>query len=111
MADQLEQLRKSIVIDDAGSRIGGVGRIYLDDATGQVTFVTAKAGLFGQREVLVPVAGALVGDGLVEVPFSSDLVRRAPTVPDDYRLTPEQEAEILRHFGLPFILPTSGTLN
>ena len=35
MADQREGLRKSIVIDDEGSRIGSVGRIYLDDATGE----------------------------------------------------------------------------
>lgn len=45
MADQREGLRKSIVIDDEGSRIGSVGRIYLDDATGEVTFLTARAGL------------------------------------------------------------------
>lgn len=42
MADQREWVRKSIVIDDEGSRIGSVGRIYLDDATGEVTFLTAR---------------------------------------------------------------------
>lgn len=39
MADQREGLRKSIVIDDEGSRIGSVGRIYLDDATDRKSVV------------------------------------------------------------------------
>ncbi|NLA28109.1 MAG: PRC-barrel domain containing protein [Propionibacterium sp.] len=111
MPDQLDQLRTSVVISDDGTRIGSVGRIYLDDASGQVTFVTAKVGLFGQREVFVPVAGAMIGDGLVETPFRSDLVKNAPEVADDFRLTPGQEAGILRYFGLPFILPTDDSLN
>ena len=111
MADQRQGLRKSIVIHDEGSRIGSVGRIYLDDATGEVTFLTARAGLFGQREVFVPLAGALVSDGLVEVPFSTELVKRAPLATDDPHLTPDQEAAILRHYGLPFILPEPSSLN
>lgn len=67
--------------------------------------------MFGQREVFVPLAGALVSDGLVEVPFSTELVKRAPLATDDPHLTPDQEAAILRHYGLPFILPEPSSLN
>lgn len=105
MAEQYEELYSCTVLDAGGSRIGSVSQVYLDDATGEPTFVTARAGLFGNKEVMVPLAGAFVADGLMQVPHTAELVKQAPAPRTERRLTPDQEAEIYGHYGLSFSLP------
>lgn len=107
MADLYDDLYDCTVLDANGSRIGGIGQVYLDDATGEPTFVTARAGLFGNKEVLVPLRGAFVSDGLMQVPFGADLVKQAPAPRADKKLSPEHEAAIYRHYGLDYRLPTN----
>lgn len=106
MTEQFDELYSCTILDAGGSRVGGVSQVYLDDATGEPTFVAVRSGLFGNKEVLVPLGGAFISDGLMQVPFAAELVKQAPAPRADRRLTPEQEAEIHRHFGLDFVLPT-----
>jgi len=105
MADNYEDLYSCTVLDEGGSRIGAVSQVYLDDATGEPTFVTARAGLFGNKEVLVPLVGAFVADDLMQVPHPADVIKQAPAPRPDRRLSPTQEAEVYRHYGLPFTIP------
>lgn len=105
MTDLYDDLYDCTVLDASGARIGGVGQVYLDDATGEPTFVTARAGLFGNKEVLVPLKGAFISDGLLQVPFAADQVKQAPAPRSDKKLPPESEAAIYSHYGLEFQLP------
>ncbi|MDQ2755173.1 MAG: PRC-barrel domain-containing protein, partial [Actinomycetota bacterium] len=83
-----------------GDKIGGVGQIYLDDQSGQPSWVTVKTGLFGTKESFVPVVDAqLTAEGL-QVPYSKDQVKDAPQVEADGQITPDEEAELYRHYGL-----------
>ena len=41
---RIDDLYASDVIDVTGKKIGGVGQVYLDDQTGQPTWVTVKSG-------------------------------------------------------------------
>ena len=34
------------VVDQSGNKIGEIGQVYLDDASGQPAWVTVKTGLF-----------------------------------------------------------------
>ena len=63
MADNYDNLYSCTVLDEDGSRIGTVSQVYLDDATAEPTFVAARVGFFGNKEVLVPLVGWL-GDHL-----------------------------------------------
>ncbi|MGI5951438.1 MAG: PRC-barrel domain-containing protein [Brooklawnia sp.] len=100
-----DELYKCTVLDASGSRIGGVSQVYLDDATGEPTFVAARVGLFGTKEVLVPLVGAFVSDGLMQVPFLADQVKQGPAPSADRRLTADHEAQVLDYYGLPYTLP------
>mgnify|MGYP001243243402 CR=1 FL=1 len=78
MADNYDNLYSCTVVDEDGSRIGAVSQVYLDDATAEPTFVAARVGFFGNKEVLVPLVGAFISDDLMQVPHSADLVKQAP---------------------------------
>ena len=100
-----DDLYNSTVLDANGSRIGGVAQVYLDDATGEPTFVTARTGLFGNKEVCVPLTGAIYADGLIQVPQHAEVIKQAPGPQADRRLGPAQEAEIYRHYAMSFVDP------
>jgi len=93
-----EVIGREVLGVDGG--IGPVGQVYLDDRTGEPSFVTVRTGLFGRRESFVPVHDAsLQPDGL-RVPYSKDQVKQAPTVDADGHLAPQEEASLFAHYGL-----------
>src|SRR6201747_2177508 len=88
------------VYDESGQKIGSASEVYLDDETGQPEWVTVKTGLFGTKESFVPIRDAdLTGDG-VRVSVSKAKVKDAPKVDADGHLSPEEEQELYRYYGL-----------
>ena len=82
-------------------KIGGIGQIYLDDSTGDPTWVTAKTGLFGTKESFVPLEGARVQGDDVVVGYDKDKVKDAPRVDDENgHLEPAQEQELFSYYGV-----------
>ena len=88
------------VVSTDGGKIGGIGQIYLDDATGNPTWVTAKTGLFGTKESFVPLEGARVQGDDVVVGYDKDKVKDAPRVDPDGSLSPEEEDSLYSYYGL-----------
>ena len=88
------------VVSTDGGKIGGIGQIYLDDATGDPTWVTAKTGLFGTKESFVPLEGARVEGDDVLVGYDKDKVKDAPRVDPDGNLSPEEEDQLYAYYGL-----------
>lgn len=81
--------------------IGPIGQVYVDDATGQPSWVTVHTGLFGTHESFVPLAGARITDDGVVVGFSKNLVKDAPRVdPAGGLLASAEEDALYRHYGL-----------
>jgi uncharacterized protein (TIGR02271 family) len=88
------------VYDESGQKIGSASEVYLDDETGQPEWVTVRTGLFGTKESFVPIRQAdLTGDGL-RVPVSKDRVKDAPRIDSDGHLSPDEEQELYRYYGL-----------
>ncbi|MGY1740586.1 MULTISPECIES: PRC-barrel domain-containing protein, partial [unclassified Blastococcus] len=88
------------VYDETGSKIGSASEVYLDDETGQPEWVTVRTGLFGTKESFVPIRNAdLTNDG-VRVPVSKDRVKDAPKIDTDGHLSPQEEQELYRYYGL-----------
>ncbi|GAA1435076.1 PRC and DUF2382 domain-containing protein [Microlunatus lacustris] len=88
------------VVSTDGGKIGGIGQIYLDDSTGDPTWVTAKTGLFGTKESFVPLEGARVQGDDVVVGYDKDKVKDAPRVDPDGSLSPEEEDSLYSYYGL-----------
>jgi uncharacterized protein (TIGR02271 family) len=96
----LSGLRDGNVVTTSGDKIGSIGQIYLDDQTGDPSFVTANTGLFGTSQSFVPLQGASVQNGNIAVNYDKDTVKNAPRIDDDGKLSPEEEDRLYEYYGL-----------
>src|SRR5215210_6710341 len=88
------------VVSADGQKIGSIGQVYVDDSTGEPTFVTVKTGLFGTAESFVPLQDATVTGGDIRVAYNKDEVKDAPRVDPDGRISPAEEQRLYAHYGL-----------
>lgn len=88
------------VIDSEGNKVGDVGQVYLDDATGRPEWVTVKTGLFGMNETFVPLRGETVANGEIRVPYTKDQIKGAPSIDPEGHITEAEEAELYRYYSL-----------
>ena len=98
------------VVGRDGSKIGSIEHVYFDDDTGRPEWVTAKTGMFGGAASFVPLEEATVEGKDLTVPFDKSTVKDAPRVEDsDGHLTPEQEKDLYRYYGLEYSEASSTT--
>lgn len=83
-----------------GDKLGIVEHFFLDDRTGDPTWVAVTTGLFGTRRSLVPAAEAVFDDGGLRLPVTKDAVRAAPHVGDPDHLGPAEEEQLRRHYAV-----------
>ncbi|GGC16720.1 DUF2382 domain-containing protein [Cellulomonas carbonis] len=100
--EQAQTIVGTTVHGTDGEKIGTVGQVYFDDATGQVAWATVRTGLFGTKETFVPLDQATLRDGDVTVPYDKELIKSAPSVEADDHLSEAEEAELYRHYGLGY---------
>jgi uncharacterized protein (TIGR02271 family) len=98
--EQLKQVIGQDVVDSSGSKVGTARQVYLDDTTGQPAWVTVRTGLFGSSESFIPLSDASTDGSQLRVPYVKDQIKDAPRVDDDGHLSPEQEGELYRYYGL-----------
>ncbi|WP_298803368.1 PRC and DUF2382 domain-containing protein [uncultured Pseudokineococcus sp.] len=98
--NQLSDLYDATVVSTTDGKVGKVGTVYLDDDTQQPSWVTVKTGLFGSSESFVPLDAAELSGDEVRVSYSKDQVKDAPRMDTDSELTPEEEDELYRYYGL-----------
>ena len=53
-----DRIEGATAYDNSGEKIGRVGQLYIDDETGEATWVTVSTGLFGLSESFAPLQGA-----------------------------------------------------
>ncbi|MFX0539253.1 PRC-barrel domain-containing protein [Ornithinimicrobium sp. Y1847] len=85
--ENTQHLYDAKVVTQDGDNLGGVGQVYLDDRTGQPSWVSVKTGWFGTNESLVPLDGAKFTDGEIHVPFTKDVIKDAPNVDAEHHLS------------------------
>ena len=88
------------VVTDRGEKVGSIGEIYLDDATGLLSWVTVRTGLFGSAETFVPLDDARIEGTELVVPHARDLIKDAPRIEVDGSLSPEEEQLLYRHYSI-----------
>lgn len=96
-----QDLVDSTVVDQEGSKIGKVGTVYLADSTHEPEWITVKTGLFGTKESFVPLSGAGMDNDGLHVSVAKDQVSEAPRMDADGHLSPDESAQLYRHYGMP----------
>jgi uncharacterized protein (TIGR02271 family) len=100
--DQLGGVVGATAYDRNGDKIGTVGAVYYDDATNQPTWVTVNTGFFGTREAFVPIQGAEINGGRVILGYDNSTVKSAPHIAEDGHLSPEEEQQLYRYYGIEY---------
>lgn len=96
------------VVGSDGEKIGKIGQVYLDNQTGDVTWVTVKTGLFGTKESFVPTDNATVSGDTVTVPYDKSKIKDAPHSSDvGDSLSEQQEDELYAYYGVSSSYATS----
>ncbi|MGY1593209.1 DUF2382 domain-containing protein [Geodermatophilus sp. SYSU D00708] len=98
--ESISRVIGSDVYDASGQKIGSASEVYLDDETGRPEWATVRTGLFGTKESFVPIGQADLTDDGVRVPVTKDQVKGAPKVDTDGHLSPQEEQELYRYYGL-----------
>ena len=98
--DTISRVIGQDVYDESGDKIGSAAEVYLDDETGQPEWVTVRTGMFGTKESFVPLRDANLTDDGVRVPVTKSQVKDAPKVDTDGHLSPQEEEELYRYYGL-----------
>lgn len=91
-------------LDRGGSKIGTVGEVYLDDATGEPDWAAVRTGFF-TRHAFVPLGPSELVDEVLLVPFERSLIKDAPDLGVGRHLSPRQELQLYLHYGLDVPVP------
>lgn len=97
---QIQQVIGTTAVDSDGDKLGKVGEIYLDDETGRPEWATVQTGLFGTKETFVPLAQAELSGDQLRFPYDKAKVKDAPSIDSDGHLSPQEEQELYRYYGL-----------
>ncbi len=89
------------VYDNAGSKIGKVDDLFLDE-NDQPEYVGVKMGFLGTSSTLVPMELATTNEsaGTITVSTDKETAKNGPAFDDDREITPEYENEVRSYYGL-----------
>src|SRR4028119_58536 len=89
------------VYDNAGSKIGKVDDLFLDE-NDSPEYVGVKMGLLGTSSTLIPIGVATTDEsaGTITVSTDKETVKNGPSFDDDREITPEYENEVRSYYGL-----------
>ena len=96
--DRARQLFGAEVVDADGAKVGTVTEVFLDDDTDQPKWVSVRTGWFGTNESLVPLQGAGIGDGRIQVQYDKATIKAAPRSDDGQPLSRDDEGQVYRHY-------------
>jgi uncharacterized protein (TIGR02271 family) len=98
--DSVQTLIGGTAYSSDGNKIGSIGTVYLDNASGEPAWVTVKTGLFGSNESFVPLDQAEQTDDGIRVPYDKDRVKNAPNIETDRELSEQEEDQLYAYYGL-----------
>lgn len=96
----IRDLFNTTAFDSKGDKLGDVQEVFVDDHSGQPTFVEVKHGLFGMSSSLVPLRGHDLQGKDLHLAFDKDRIKDAPNIDADQGLTPEEQNRIYEHYAV-----------
>ncbi len=97
---QINDLFHATAYDSSGEKLGAVKQVYLDNRTGQPSFIEVSHGLFGRGESMVPLRGSRLEGERLSLAFPKERISEAPDLDSDDGMTGEQENRLLQHYGV-----------
>lgn len=95
-----DEILKTTLYDQSGSKVGQVQQVYLNDETGAPSWVTVNTGLFGTHESLVPLENATVEGDSLRVPFDKQVIKDAPHFDPGHHLDESDEDQLYDYYGI-----------
>ncbi len=71
----VQQFIGCTALDSEGSKVGKIGKVYMDETTGMPLWVTVATGMFGTKQSFAPLYGAKVSGGEVTLAVSKEQLR------------------------------------
>ena len=87
------------VLTTSGEKLGTADHFINSRITDVPEWIVVESGLLGLKKLIVPVAGIVLDDDGVHIPYTSEQVRNEPESNPD-SLTPEMDDALNAHFGL-----------
>ncbi len=94
----LQNIIGRTAVDSEGNKIGKIGQIYLDDASGAPQWVTISTGLFGTKESFAPISGHSIDGDNVVLNVTKDQVKDAPNVDADGHLDDAENDRLYAYY-------------
>jgi uncharacterized protein (TIGR02271 family) len=88
------------VHDTHGAPVGSVDDVYVNANSQRPSWIVVRGRSVTNRDHLVPVAGMVVSDNSLELPFTVEQVDAAPGPDADGTLSAEQEQRLYEHYGI-----------
>ena len=98
--EHADQLLGRDMLDREGNRIGEITQVFVDDRTGEPTWVTVKTGWFGLSQSFVPLNKVQWAGEQVQAAYDTATVKDAPRFATDEPLTAQDEDTLHTHYGL-----------
>jgi hypothetical protein len=98
--DGILERRGDDLFDGDGDKIGSIDEIYLDADTDEPAWAVVQTGLLGTKRLFVPLRHVSDEQGRLTVPYDKQTVKDAPEVAHDGAISKDEEAALLRHYGV-----------
>jgi len=99
-SQDLRDLMGRQAVDPDGDKIGTIDEVYVDEDTGEPSWLTVKTGWFGSNVSFVPVQGIYFGGDDVVVAYDKSTVKDAPNFDADGHISREEEMRLYEHYNL-----------
>jgi len=96
----IQDLLNATAFDAQGEKLGKINNLFVDDKTGQPTFIEVNHGLFGMSSSLVPLRGHRLNGDELKLAFDKDLIKDAPDIDFENQLTAADQETIYEHYHL-----------
>ena len=96
----IQDLLNATAFDAQGEKLGKINNLFVDDKTGQPTFIEVNHGLFGMSSSLVPLRGHRLNGDELKLAFDKDLIKDAPDIDFENQLTAADQDTIYEHYHL-----------
>lgn len=97
---QLNALYDAEVVDQSGEKVGPLDKVYLDNVTGDPAWISVRAGWFGGRRIICPLANAELVGSQIRVPYSVEMIKDAPQIPVDEHLSEDEEEQLYDYYAV-----------
>ncbi|MDX8150164.1 PRC-barrel domain-containing protein [Patulibacter brassicae] len=98
--ESIEDWKGQDVLDVAEEKVGKLEDAWFPVDAPEAVLLSVRSGLIAKKRFLVPLAGATVSRSHVRVAFTKDQIADGPRNDGDDRLSAEELAAVIAHYGV-----------